>query len=79
MNQPQVWGTELEIQALASYLDCPIVLLTVGMQPKIYNSESKNLPLFLHHLNDNHFEACIRLKGLTIKDVYNGIKSQPHF
>ncbi|HEX4838982.1 MAG TPA: hypothetical protein VFU89_00890 [Rhabdochlamydiaceae bacterium] len=79
MNQPQVWGTELEIQALASYLDCPIVLLTVGMQPKIYNSESKNYPLFLHHLNDNHFESCIPFKGLATKDVYNGIKNQPHF
>jgi len=79
MGHSQVWGTELEIQAVSSYLDCPIVLLTVGMQPKIYNSESKNPPLFLHHLNDNHFEACIPFKGLTIDDVYNVIKNQPHF
>ncbi len=79
MSRSQVWGTELEIQALASYLNCPIALLTVGMRPKIYNRESKNIPLFLHHLHANHFEACIPFKALAINDVYHGIKNQTHY
>ncbi len=79
MRQSQVWATKLEIHAAASKLDCPIVLLTINTKPKIYNPEGKNIPLLLHHLHANHFEACIPFKGLTLQDVYHAIETQDQY
>lgn len=76
---PQVWATELELQALSFKLDSPIVLLSINMNPKIYNPDGKNTPLFLHHTNENHFEACLPLKGLEVEEIYKNIKDKKHF
>lgn len=48
MGMAQVWATDIEIEALASMLKCPIVLMESGSKPKIYNREAKNNPIFLH-------------------------------
>jgi hypothetical protein len=79
MNRPQVWATELEINALSTLLDCPFILLALGAKPKIYNPEGKNAPIFLHHVRGNHFEACTPFKGLKTQDVYNAIKNKDHY
>ncbi len=79
MVKPEVWGTELEIQAAALTLDAPIVVLSVEEKPKIYNLESKNHPLFLLHVDDNHFTACSPLEGTTAAEIYAVIKSQNHY
>ncbi len=76
MNTSQVWATELEIEALAAMINCPIILMEKRFNPKIYNPEGKGTPIFLHHLRGNHFESCIPFKGLTIQDVYHFIKRQ---
>jgi hypothetical protein len=51
ISMPQVWATEIEIDALASMLECPIVLMEGGSEPKTYNREAKNNPIFLHQMN----------------------------
>jgi hypothetical protein len=79
MKTPQVWATELEIQALAAMINCPIVLMEKRVNPKIYNPEGEGTPIFLHHLRGNHFESCIPFKGLTIQDVYHFIKRQNYY
>ncbi len=79
MSMPQVWGTEVEIHALAYMLQHPIVVLAVDALPKIYNQEASQEPIFLHHLRHNHFEACIPFEGLTAREVYHPILTQEHF
>lgn len=79
MSISQVWATEIEIQALSCMINCPIVLLTLNTNPKIYNAEGKNIPIFLHHMHGNHFEACIPFKGLSTRDIYQAIKSKKHY
>lgn len=74
MGTSQVWGTEIEIAALAADLKRPIVLLTAGNRPVIYNREREEEPIFLRHVGGNHFESCIPCKGLTARDVYSDIK-----
>ncbi len=51
ISWPQVWATEIEVEALAAMLECPIVLMEGVSGPKIYNREAKNNPIFLHHMN----------------------------
>ena len=83
MATPQVWATELELKALACYLNCPIALLAPGVRPKMYNPIKNGVermtPIFLHHSHENHFEACFPIKGLTSEEIYNYIKRQPHY
>ncbi|MGH2613041.1 MAG: hypothetical protein ACRDFB_08355, partial [Rhabdochlamydiaceae bacterium] len=79
MSKSQVWATELEIQATAFKMDCSIVVLAVEDKPKIYNPESPNNPLFLLHVNNNHFKACTPLEGSILGEIYNAIKYQDHY
>ncbi len=78
MSQPTVWGTELEIKALAAMLYCPLVILTADKKPKVYQPEGTNPPLFLHHLHGNHFEACFPFKGLDVKDLYENLRKKAY-
>jgi hypothetical protein len=79
LSHSRVWVTELEVQALAFQLRCPIVLLATNKKPKIYNSEGEKTPLFLHHFNNNHFEACVPFKGLNPTEIYQVIQNQDHY
>lgn len=77
--QPQVWATELEIQALAAHLQRPIVLISLDAVPKIYNEPGKNKPIFLNHKNWNHYESCRPVNPKTSQEVYNEIKNEAHY
>jgi hypothetical protein len=77
--QPQVWATELEINALSTLLQRPIVLLSVGALPKIYNSNGPNPPIFLNHKNWNHFESCVSSNPAALMKTYQKILEEPHY
>jgi OTU-like cysteine protease len=79
MSFPQVWATEIEIQALSKMMACPIVVLTQNINAKIYYAEGKNTPIFLHHVHGNHFEACLPFKGLNPQDIYQVIKTKNYY
>jgi OTU-like cysteine protease len=79
MSFPQVWATEIEIQALSEMMACPVVILTQNIKAKIYHAEGKNTPVFLHHVHSNHFEACLPFKGLNPQDVYQALKNKNYY
>ncbi|MGH2645241.1 MAG: OTU domain-containing protein, partial [Chitinophagaceae bacterium] len=76
ISTSQVWATELEVRALASVLDSPVVLLEIGKPPKPYNENGRNNPIFLQHVNGNHFISCVPSGGKTSRYVYSVIKSR---
>jgi hypothetical protein len=76
MGKPQVWATTLEIRALADMLKRPIVLLQFEAAPFIYNETAQGGAIFIHHLNDNHFESCIPVEGQKSQDIFAGIKAE---
>ncbi len=77
--KPQVWATELEIQALSLFLQRPIVLISAGAIPKIYNPQGVNSPIFLNHKNWNHFESCRPLSPHTQQEVYQKTIQETHY
>lgn len=79
LGKPQVWATELEIQALSMLLQRPIVLISVEGLPKIYHEQGKNLPIFLNHKNWNHYESCRPLSPHTVQEIYQMIKQESHY
>ncbi len=76
MKKEGVWATELEIDALAYMLRTPFVVFSKEYpKPRVYNTDaSEKNPVFLHHVNQNHFEACVPFKGLEPRDIYEVIK-----
>jgi predicted nuclease with TOPRIM domain len=76
MGKPQVWATTLEIRALADMLKRPIILLQFEAEPFIYNETSQGEAIFIHHLNDNHFESCIPIQGQRAQDIFVGVKNE---
>jgi hypothetical protein len=79
LGKPQVWATELEIQAVSVLLQRPIVLVSAGGVPKIYHEQSPNVPIFLNHKNWNHYESCRPLSPHTAQEIYQMIKQEPHY
>jgi OTU-like cysteine protease len=79
LGKPQVWATELEIQAVSMLLQRPIVLVSAGGVPKIYHEQSPNVPIFLNHKNWNHYESCRPLSPHTAQEIYQMIKQEPHY
>lgn len=72
MALPTVWATELEIQALAYMLDHPIVLFQDNDQRVDIYNPNENYPIFLTHLNGNHFISCLPQSG-AVKEVYRAV------
>ena len=79
LSKPQVWATELEIQALSFLLERPIVLISVDAVLKIYNLQSTKSPIFLNHKNWNHYESCQPLAPHTSHEVYQRVTQEPHY
>jgi hypothetical protein len=79
LSKPQVWATELEIQALSVVLQRPIVLVSTNAVPKIYNAQGSNIPIFLNHKNWNHYESCRPLSPHTSQEVYTRVTQEPHY
>ncbi len=65
IRQQGVWGSPLEVKAAAFVLGCPIVLITPDYRQETYNPTATESPIFLHHVNGNHFVSCSPLNGLT--------------
>lgn len=78
LGKSQVWATELEVHALSILLERPIVLVSAKTKPKIYNPKGRNIPIFLNHKNENHFESC-RPVELQLREIYQKILQEPHY
>lgn len=62
MAEDLTWAGEPEILALSELLGRPIVNLCKTATTKIYNENSLGIPIFIEHVNSNHFVSRIFLK-----------------
>ncbi|MDQ2993583.1 MAG: hypothetical protein M3R00_01350 [Pseudomonadota bacterium] len=81
MRQPGVWGRDLEMTLLSHILQRPIVLLTpenmndLTFEDENYRDQS---PIFLNHINFNHFQPLSVPQGRTPLDILAEIRANTH-
>ena len=71
--QPTVWGTEIELGSFSDMLNAPIVLFTEEENPKVYHPKAPGEPLFISHVQENHFISCVPFKGLNKREIFHAI------
>lgn len=78
MAQDLVWTGDIEIHALSELLNRPMVIMEIGQPAKLYNPASTGQPLFLEHINLNHFVSRIPKQGLDHSEAYAKIMAYKH-